>query len=144
MAIRAQPGRNPDAAPRCPNCGYNLFGLTELRCPECGHEIDTEDELAEARLLAPRNAADRRVFFATRIAAIVGAVLWILGTTLATLDVTMPWRFTGFRNFRLLAAGVLGSLAYLFYEYMTDEPIELRLFCVGLLWFAIALVVHFA
>mgnify|MGYP003124101917 CR=1 FL=1 len=26
----------------CPNCGYNLTGLTENRCPECGEGFDRE------------------------------------------------------------------------------------------------------
>jgi predicted amidophosphoribosyltransferase len=29
--------------PVCPNCRYNLHGLTEARCPECGCELDAED-----------------------------------------------------------------------------------------------------
>ena len=34
----------PGDAPRCPQCGYLLTGLTSTRCPECGHE-PTLDEL---------------------------------------------------------------------------------------------------
>ena len=31
-----------DVPPTCPDCGYNLSGLTQCRCPECGamYEID--------------------------------------------------------------------------------------------------------
>ena len=28
---------DPEKAPHCPECGYNLYGLPQLRCPECGH-----------------------------------------------------------------------------------------------------------
>ncbi|MEM6561018.1 MAG: hypothetical protein AAF656_05430 [Planctomycetota bacterium] len=34
---------------QCPNCGYSLRGLPELRCPECGVSIDP-DEVAAAAL----------------------------------------------------------------------------------------------
>jgi hypothetical protein len=27
----------------CPNCDYNLTGLTENRCPECGSEFDLDE-----------------------------------------------------------------------------------------------------
>lgn len=30
--------RTHDAA--CPDCGYNLRGITFARCPECGHDVD--------------------------------------------------------------------------------------------------------
>lgn len=26
--------------PRCPKCGYLLYGLPEPRCPECGRDFD--------------------------------------------------------------------------------------------------------
>ena len=30
----------PPSDPLCPQCGYNLTGLTEPRCPECGQPFD--------------------------------------------------------------------------------------------------------
>ena len=30
-------------APMCPQCGYNLSGLTQCRCPECGTEYRLEE-----------------------------------------------------------------------------------------------------
>lgn len=32
-----------DKAPMCPQCGYNLSGLTQCRCPECGTEYRLEE-----------------------------------------------------------------------------------------------------
>jgi hypothetical protein len=139
MTIRVQPARNPDAAPHCPKCNYNLFGLTQLRCPECGHVIANVEELEEACLLATRNAVDRRAMFRQRAAGIAGAVLWIAGTTLGAVHVVRTQSLGSFANFRLLGTCVIGSLAYLYYEYRSGEPIESRLFLVGLLWFALAL-----
>ncbi len=31
-----------DIPPTCPNCGYNLTGLTACRCPECGKQFTLE------------------------------------------------------------------------------------------------------
>jgi len=138
MTIRVQPTGNPDAAPHCPKCNYNLFGLTQLRCPECGHEIADLDELEDACLLASRNAADRRAMLRQKAAGIAGAILWIAGTTLGVLNVVRTPALGSFLNFRLLGICVIGSLAYLLYEYRAGEPIERRLFLIGFLWFALA------
>jgi len=35
--------------PYCPECGYNLTGLSEHRCPECGAGFNIEKLLAERR-----------------------------------------------------------------------------------------------
>jgi len=32
-----------DSGLRCPQCDYNLTGLTEKRCPECGSAFDPEE-----------------------------------------------------------------------------------------------------
>lgn len=29
-------------APICPNCGYDMTGLTECRCPECGRSFELD------------------------------------------------------------------------------------------------------
>jgi len=29
--------------PKCPNCGFNIHGLTRAVCPECGLHLDDED-----------------------------------------------------------------------------------------------------
>lgn len=36
----------------CPNCGYNLRGLTSDRCPECEHGLVLSVGLAEPRIAA--------------------------------------------------------------------------------------------
>jgi hypothetical protein len=40
--------RSSGSAIACPNCGYNLTGLSESRCPECGSKF-TLDELIAAQ-----------------------------------------------------------------------------------------------
>jgi hypothetical protein len=130
--------RGPDAAPHCPKCGYNLYGLLRLRCPECGYVILSLEDLEEARLLAKENEADRKALRADRIRGIVGVVLWVLGTALALLGVVGDRRMMGnFLNFRTLCYGVLGSLALLYFEKKTDEPVNGLLFVIGIVWFAV-------
>ncbi len=34
------------APPNCPQCGYNMTGLTECRCPECGQRFSIDQILA--------------------------------------------------------------------------------------------------
>lgn len=31
------------AGPRCPGCGYPIFGIRDMRCPECGRTLDVRD-----------------------------------------------------------------------------------------------------
>lgn len=33
----------PAKGPRCPKCGYPIFGLRDMRCPECGRTLDVRD-----------------------------------------------------------------------------------------------------
>ncbi len=42
----------PGDRPYCPECGYNLTGLTTQRCPECGTRLPN-DVLAELGATAP-------------------------------------------------------------------------------------------
>jgi DNA-directed RNA polymerase subunit RPC12/RpoP len=32
-----------DRGPRCPGCGYAIFGIRDMRCPECGRTLDVRD-----------------------------------------------------------------------------------------------------
>ena len=41
-------GHDEQVDVHCPNCGYSLIGLTELRCPECGERF-TIDTLIRAQ-----------------------------------------------------------------------------------------------
>lgn len=31
------------SGPRCPGCGYEIFGLRDMVCPECGRKLDVRD-----------------------------------------------------------------------------------------------------
>lgn len=48
-AIMAQPdwaAIDPEKAPHCPLCEYNLYGATQPRCPECGYRFTWAELLA--------------------------------------------------------------------------------------------------
>lgn len=47
-----------DSGLRCPECEYNLTGLTDPRCPECGTTFDW-DEVRQAAACPPRIAFER-------------------------------------------------------------------------------------
>src|SRR5438046_2845238 len=77
--------QDPDAAPRCPGCGYSLYGLNELRCPECGNSIKSSDELQRARWLASRNEPDCKAeSFRLRV-ALTAWTLLALGAALCAI-----------------------------------------------------------
>lgn len=74
----------------CPNCGYNLAGLTHRRCPECGEVFN----LRAARMAAEggawpfdrhdlrvlRNAKRRRTIGLYLMAAGLGVPTWLAST----------------------------------------------------------------
>lgn len=46
------------AGPQCPDCGYSIFGVRDMRCPECGRTLvhadfnfDLEDSRARQKKL---------------------------------------------------------------------------------------------
>jgi hypothetical protein len=49
----------------CPQCGYNLYGLTEQRCPECGRGFTFEEVGATAEALGFGGAPDAGTAFAS-------------------------------------------------------------------------------
>lgn len=65
----------------CPECGYNLRGLTSQRCPECGWEIDARTMDILARVLPVAGRRGRRlavVATALVLAALIGIAAWRL------------------------------------------------------------------
>jgi len=113
----------------CPNCGYDQYGVGELRCPECGFRYDAE----ALRSLASdaewgRLASAQDVFFRSLVA---GLLAWpILVSRLG---------FTGLPAFGLLSAAFLGMLAVWFVSGpMNPESVYARkgrgeAICVGII-----------
>jgi len=59
----------------CPNCDYNLTGLTSRRCPECGEPFTIPDARIHASDQSPAMRRFYRVVWLDRAGGIVGVVL---------------------------------------------------------------------
>jgi len=97
MGGRPAPLQDLHDGPRCPQCGYDLRGLTYLRCPECGHRPTREELLSHECQAALRRAArwQRRITILGCLMLIVGFGLSMVAGTaarsgLAALGFTMP------------------------------------------------------
>ena len=63
----------------CPNCDYNLTGLTSRRCPECGQPFTIADARERGFELSASGQEFRRSIRADRAVAIFGIALLAFG-----------------------------------------------------------------
>jgi hypothetical protein len=63
----------------CPQCGYNLTGLTSRRCPECGEPFTLSEARRQGSLSSPRTKRDMGVARANRLGLRVGIALQLAG-----------------------------------------------------------------
>jgi hypothetical protein len=130
------PAHCPESAPHCPQCGYNLFGLKNLRCPECGHQIADSEDLSRARWLSDNNAANRATFRKDCIIAGLGVVLMITGDGLCLAR--LPWwdiqSFGYYARVRRLGLGIVLTAGYLCYRALIGGPVHRALLVLGLVW----------
>ncbi|MCC7291286.1 MAG: hypothetical protein IT449_04385 [Phycisphaerales bacterium] len=89
QAPPAGTGAAAPARPPCPECGYDLTGLTSSRCPECGWVIDARllEVLARARPLA----AGTRFRAIVAFASLVLTVLILLVTRRMIMVTRFSW-----------------------------------------------------
>lgn len=124
---------DPDLAPRCPECGYNLHGNPDLRCPECGHRASRIDALWASNA----SRLDRSAVLAERIAGITGWALLAIGVLFWILELR---RGTGFSGLFYLRAGgwaLVATWAILYALREEGEPRGMPLLIIGALWFVI-------
>jgi ribosomal protein L34E len=131
--------RRPQSAPRCPKCGYSLFGLPKLRCPECGHVIQGTDDSERARWLADDNAENRAAVRREWILAGLGVGLMLAGLaftiTAALADSRSSMLPTaGVYSWRWILVGAASTAGYLAYRRSIGEPMFRALFVLGLVW----------
>lgn len=91
--------------PPCPECGYNLTGLSGGRCPECGWSID--EEVIEA-LESTQALMSERSFRLSTIAAAAALSVFIL---VGAIPLTRTAGFSWSNRFDQLAAGAAGAAA---------------------------------
>src|SRR3954469_11426980 len=108
------PAADPNAAPHCPACRYNLHGLQHLRCPECGFLIDSPDDHERARWLAARNAPDRCAELQRRLAVRIGGALFVLGFALCVWSALRNQYIAGFYFCGGLGGALILAVVYLY------------------------------
>lgn len=134
-------GKDPDSSPRCPNCGYNLHGLPDLRCPECGQVAS----LDAARWASDAHRSDRQAILAERLGSIIGWGMLFTGVVFYVLHLRRQEGFEG--NFVLRAGGgaLVLTLAIL-YGLRAEDENESRhwpLLVLGGLWLFICFSIWF-
>src|ERR1043165_2120101 len=72
--------KNPEKGPRCPGCGYPIFGLKDMRCPECGRTLDVRD----FTIPDEEGAAYRR---GLKRSGIIGGLIAIVAVLIFTLAI---------------------------------------------------------
>ena len=87
----------------CRNCLYQLDAAEAGRCPECGREYDAGD--ATTILLQPRRPT--RAF---KRAAVVGAVLVLMGLLASVGSYGTSWRGETISTYVVVALFVIGGL----------------------------------
>ncbi len=111
--------------PRCPDCGYSLYGLPRLRCPECGASIRTEDlSFTDTRRAVERLA--RRERLCTR----TGAALILLGVVLTFVVGRRHFPF----NVCSVAPLVGLTLGVLLYRVGLGDAMPIALLSLGIVW----------
>ncbi|KAB2942749.1 MAG: hypothetical protein F9K17_12220, partial [Phycisphaerae bacterium] len=85
--------------PPCPECGYNLTGLSGGRCPECGWSID--EEVIEALEGTQALMSERSFRLSTTAAAAALSVFILVGAFPLTRTAGFSWS----NRFDQLAAG---------------------------------------
>ncbi|HKQ49183.1 MAG TPA: hypothetical protein VJZ71_14020 [Phycisphaerae bacterium] len=123
--------RDPDLAPRCPECGYYLHGIADLRCPECGHRASFD----EAHWASDASRMDRSAVLAERIAGVIGWVLLTVGVVFWILELRHRSDFRGFSFFRAGGLALVVTWAILSEYREVGEPRGMALLIIGALWF---------
>lgn len=126
---------DPQSAPRCPQCGYLLFGLQTPVCPECGLEV-TGEELLAARWLADSNADNRAATARERFLLHAGVALCVAGP--ATVLLSAGYRRITHPCLVFFVAAVLAFWALLF-RTLFGWPMYVVMLPLGVLWALIAL-----
>lgn len=123
----SQPPASPRQGKPCPNCGYDITGLTQSKCPECGSEL-------ELTLLAKaRRERARQQYRAALIAPAIMMVIGLVGAVVA-LGLLYSWSAT---PYYLAAFGLqVGNAVVVFFVCSVvwiglDDPIPVVALKIG-------------
>ncbi len=134
--------KTPQQAPRCPNCRYLLFRITEPVCPECGFEFETAAEVRRARWYSDDNLPNRRAYERARTWGIAGAALTLIGALLTLIG---SWQGSAVSLIGATKLTILGTITTLgiAVPLWYRAPVHRRLFLLGALWFAVGMLTAF-
>lgn len=78
MGKRRETGwKNPEKGPRCPGCGYPVFGLKKMICPECGRQLDVRDFSFDETDLGYRAKLTRDSLIGTLIGGVIVFIIFV-------------------------------------------------------------------
>jgi len=100
---------NAGPGPRCPGCGYPIFGLRDMRCPECGRVLDIRDfnpDTGDSEVRMKRLRRDGR------IGALGATLLLLIPLGLAVL-VAGAFLHAGFFPPTLIVLAIIGFAVWL-------------------------------
>ncbi|MBU0638402.1 MAG: hypothetical protein KKB50_06010 [Planctomycetes bacterium] len=123
------PKGDPEQAARCPQCGYNLYGLRKLRCPECGLQPNPEDLfVSEDELRLRRVARWERAWTAIGVVLLCTGFAFVLASALQGR--------TGARGYVFCFTAPLLAMTVLLlaYHYYTSTTIHRLLVLFGVIW----------
>ncbi|MFG0329683.1 MAG: hypothetical protein ACF8PN_07275 [Phycisphaerales bacterium] len=80
----------------CPDCRYDLRGVSSARCPECGHDFSEAVEIAHSRAARWLELAPMRWAFILALAPLAWAILRMLAVNSAKLPYSpLNWPLLG-------------------------------------------------
>jgi len=102
--------KQPSALPCCPGCGYEIFGIRDMRCPECGRELSVLDFNPDT---AARHGESQRYERNAALGGVVGFVFLLaaLGAMLLLFAGFFKLGFLSLRLMLLIGLGVIGFVA---------------------------------
>ncbi|MCH8804593.1 MAG: hypothetical protein IH986_00715 [Planctomycetes bacterium] len=121
----------PADAPRCPECGYLLYGLAEWRCPECGCRPRPEDFVHDEMQDRLRSIARRE-----RIISLIGITALATGLLLTAIA---QWRWDRMWIYCVDLPLIGSSGSALIYVWVVSDTMHRALLAFGLVWLAFGL-----
>ena len=118
---------DPENAPHCPECGYNLYGLPQLRCPECGYR-------ARPRECVFTNYNPKDIWRTARrekILTIIGILLLAVGFG---ITVYAGARGSAMATIGLTTPLVCFTVLVLLYEWYCSDTMHYALLLLGTVW----------
>ncbi len=123
----------------CPNCDYNLTGLTRRRCPECGEPFTLSDARGAATALSEpvrrlvRRIHEDRIMWGVGIVLLIGSFLVANASGLSSGGRLMPRENLSWQGFLMLLLNLPLFLVLLFLRSLVIGQWGKLAFAMGLI-----------